>query len=385
MLQPGQLGARKLPLMTVPNNEGYAGLVHQMRGAGVDWLDVIPANLGPDDVRYLVQDTHWAPVFMDTVAKQLAAHIAESGVLPIPPKVPLSKVNASVARVGDLVDLLKLPQGQTLFAPQTVQIEKIVDAQGKPVQPDPTANVLLLGDSFTNIYSMRDLGWGTGAGFGEHLAYHLKQPIDVIAFNGGGPVLTRTELARQENASRLGFKKVIVYEFAIRDLLGENWKPIAMVKPVPPPPIIPAPKEEKKPVPTKKPDQPTSQSTQITRAAETKPAPVTSKLTVVVSIVQTSKVPTPGSAPYKDCLTFVKVKVETVESGQYAKPEMLVAFFAMENDKLRAAANYAVGDRLRLTVIPLAQAEPQIRSLQRADDTDDFTLRPYYAIQENRL
>jgi hypothetical protein len=277
-----------------------------------------------------------------------------------PPAVPWQKVEARVARVGDLVDMLKLPTGQTVFPPQTVVVERILDAQGQTVQPDLHANVLLLGDSFTNIYSMRDLGWGTGAGFGEHLAYHLKQQIDVIAFNGGGPMLTRTELAREENATRLGFKKVIVYEFAIRDLLGENWKPIAMVTPVPPA-VVPAP-EVKREVPVKE----------------------ASNLTVVATIVQTSKVPAPGSAPYKDCLTFVKVKVEAVKSGQYAKPQMLVAFLAMEDNKLLAPASYAVGDRLRLTVVPLGEADPHIRSLQRADDTDDFTLRPYYVIHESK-
>jgi hypothetical protein len=386
MLQPTQLGEQKLgERNNVRNNEGYAGLMRQMREAGVDWFDVTPASIAPGDVRYLVQDTHWAPSFMDTVASALASHIKESGVLPAAAAVSMRTVETNVTRVGDLVDMLKLPLGQALFAPQTVLVHKILDAQGQPVQPDPQANVLLLGDSFTNIYSLRDLGWGTGAGFGEHLAYHLKQRIDVIAFNGGGPVLTRTELARQENAARLGFKKVIVYEFAIRDLLGENWKPIAMVKPVPPPvlPIVltvkdvpaqdvPAKDAQKKEVPP---------SVEPTRVV----APADNQLTVIATIVQTSKVPVPGSAPYKDCLTFIKVKVQTVESGNYAKPEMLVAFLAMENDKLLPPASYAVGDRLRLMLIPLAEAETRIRSLQRADDTDDFTLRPYYVIRENRL
>jgi hypothetical protein len=31
----------------------------------------------PTDVRFLVQDTHWTPEFMDTVARDLAAHISQ--------------------------------------------------------------------------------------------------------------------------------------------------------------------------------------------------------------------------------------------------------------------------------------------------------------------
>lgn len=381
MLQPMQLysGYGRLSQVPVPNNEGYAGLVRQMKQAGVDWFDVTPSSIAPGDVRYLVQDTHWTPAFMDTVAEALAVHIRQSGVLPTAATFPMQKVEARAARVGDLVDMLKLPSNQTVFSPQTVIVQKIVDAHGQAVQPDAHANVLLLGDSFTNIYSMRELGWGTAAGFGEHLAYHLKQQIDVIAFNGGGPLLTRTELAREENSARLGFKKVIVYEFAMRDLLAGNWKPISMVRPVVRP-VVAAP-EEKTKVTVKESDQLPSRSRQPLRPV----VPTGIRLTVVARIVQTSKVPTPGSTPYKDCLTFIKVKVEAVEDGQYANAEMLVAFLALKDNRLLVPASYVVGDRLRLTLVPLEDADPQIRNLQRADDTDDFTLRPYYVISESRL
>ena len=145
--------------------------------------------------------------------------------------MPLRLVPQTVSRVGDLVDLLKLTKDQQLFEPQTITTQQVIDDRsGLPVASDREAEVLLLGDSFSNIYSAQGMGWGTGAGFGQHLAYHLQRPIDVIAFNGGAASV-RAELARKPNAARLGFKKVIVYQFAIRSLLSENWEPVSMVTP----------------------------------------------------------------------------------------------------------------------------------------------------------
>ena len=113
--------------------------------------------------------------------------------------MPLRLVPQTVSRVGDLVDLLQLTKDQQLFAPQTVTTQQVIDERsGGPVASDREAEVLLLGDSFTNIYSTQGMGWGTGAGFGQHLAYHLQRPIDVIAFNGGAATRPRGARADAE-------------------------------------------------------------------------------------------------------------------------------------------------------------------------------------------
>ena len=232
MMQPAQLYSRSgsPQVLPVSNNTGYQQLAAGMRAAGVDWFDPAPPQVRADDIRYLAQDTHWTPDYLDAVARDVAAHIQQTGLLSSAP-VPLRLVPQTVSRVGDLVDLLKLPKDQQLFGPQTITTQQVIDERsGQPVASDREAEVLLLGDSFTNIYSAQGMGWGTGAGFGQHLAYHLQRPIDVIAFNGGAASV-RTELARKPNAVRLGFKKVIVYEFAIRSLLLEHWEPVSIVTP----------------------------------------------------------------------------------------------------------------------------------------------------------
>jgi alginate O-acetyltransferase complex protein AlgJ len=100
-------------------------------------------------------------------------------------------------RVGDVVDMLKLREGQTLFAPQTVTVQQVQDAAGKPWESDPKGEVLLLADSFSNIFTFDAMGWGTAAGLGPHLALALRRPVDVIAQNDSGAFATRQALARE--------------------------------------------------------------------------------------------------------------------------------------------------------------------------------------------
>ena len=55
---------------------------------------------------------------------------------------------------------------------------------------------MVLGDSFTNIYSRKaDMGWGESGGLGSHLAYHLQTRVDQIAANAGGASDCRKQLA----------------------------------------------------------------------------------------------------------------------------------------------------------------------------------------------
>jgi alginate O-acetyltransferase complex protein AlgJ len=234
MMQPAQLyaGAAQGEAIPVANNVGYRRLVEALRAEGVDWFDPAPPTVRGDEIRYLEQDTHWTPAYMDAIARDVANHVRSTGALPEREPLPLRLAPQEISRVGDLVDMLSLTKDQGIYRPQTITIEQVIDERtGQPITRDATADVLLVGDSFTNIFSAPAMGWGTGAGFGQHLAYHLRRPVDVIAFNGGAATQSRAELARSENAERLGHKKVIVYQFAIRALLTETWEHSRMVTP----------------------------------------------------------------------------------------------------------------------------------------------------------
>ena len=104
----------------------------------------------------------------------------------------------------------------------------VLDAAGRLWRRDPAAEVLLLGDSFTNVYSDPALGWGRGAGLAEQLAYELARPVDKLALNAGGAHATREALARALASGRtsLAGKRVVIYQFAARELSTGDWRAV---------------------------------------------------------------------------------------------------------------------------------------------------------------
>jgi alginate O-acetyltransferase complex protein AlgJ len=233
MLEAPQLHGRAPAggALEVPRNPDWPRFVAEMTAAGVTVFDPTPRALAPGEPpRYLVQDTHWTPEWMQQVAGDLARVVARAGRLPALAAPPSwRELERPVTRVGDIVDMLKLPEGQTVFSPQTVTTRAVVDAAGADWEPDEKADVLLLGDSFTNVYSLDAMGWGTAAGLGPHLALALGRPVDVIAQNDSGAFATRQALARElaGGSDRLQGKRVVVWELASRELAVGDWKEVA--------------------------------------------------------------------------------------------------------------------------------------------------------------
>jgi len=144
-----------------PDDDAFAAWLDGQGIARVDALPVLLAQAAIGDA-FLRQDTHWTPTAMDAVAAAVATRVRElAGDLAT---VAWREEAADVARVGDLVDALKLPGDQRLFAAQSVRIGRVM-GDGGPWASDPAAAVLLLGDSFANIYSAAPMGWGEHAGF----------------------------------------------------------------------------------------------------------------------------------------------------------------------------------------------------------------------------
>jgi hypothetical protein len=232
MLQPQQLAGREgqTSVQSMPRNPAWARFVAELRGRGVAVFDPTPASRNPNEPpRFLKQDTHWTPAWMETVAAELARFVTATVALSAPAAAPrVTRVAVDVTRVGDIVDMLKLPEGQKVFAPQTVTVHQVRDAAGAEWEPDAHGDVLLLGDSFTNVFSLEPMGWGTAAGLAPQLAFALGRGVDVIAQNDSGAFATRQALARELGGGddRLKGKRVVVWEFASRELAVGDWKPI---------------------------------------------------------------------------------------------------------------------------------------------------------------
>jgi len=152
-----------------PENPDFRALLRELREQGVAVFDPAPGVISNSSL-YLIQDTHWTPSFMEQVAHDLASYVSQVASLPACASAGRWHAEAEpIARLGDLVDMLKLPEGQTLFQPQSVVVHSVRDAAGGPWEADEHADVLLLGDSFTNIFSLEGMGWGEAAGLAPQL------------------------------------------------------------------------------------------------------------------------------------------------------------------------------------------------------------------------
>lgn len=233
-LQPLELHGRTRDGGGAPaRNPDFSRLAAELSAAGVLVFDPSPAALRPGDPPYFMrQDTHWTPAWMEKVAAELAAFVIDKGAVPRAPLAGKRRgwraVEMTVSRVGDVTDMLGLPEGQTLFAPETETLHQVQDPSGAPFEPSEHGTVLLLGDSFTNVFSLEPMGWGTSAGFGAQLARALDRDIDVIARNDAGAHATRRLLfdALGAGEDRLAGKTTVIWELASRELSVGDFRPI---------------------------------------------------------------------------------------------------------------------------------------------------------------
>lgn len=181
---------------------------------------------------YLPYDSHWSPIGMQLVARGLARYLREhAGVADVRP-VSYRVEKMAVRNWGDLYGMLDLLPERGGLPPTHVEVQKVVRAtDGRPAVPDDRSPVLLMGDSFTVIYSDGDLGWGESAGLAEHLALALGSGVDVFARRGIGVNTVPSRLANQPEL--LNGKQVVIWQFAARYLtLKEGkWKPIRVPAP----------------------------------------------------------------------------------------------------------------------------------------------------------
>ncbi|MFZ9964020.1 MAG: alginate O-acetyltransferase AlgX-related protein [Terrimicrobiaceae bacterium] len=272
--------------------------------------------------QFLKTDTHWTPEAMETIAEALANKISQTA----PPVSFLKKETpVPVKNSGDLAVMLQLQPEASSSLAESVKIHPVRLPNGNPWRPDPSSDVLLLGDSFTNIYSTPDLGWGEGGGLAEHLSLRLGRSVDRIAINAGGSLTVRQSLAR--NPERLDGKKIVVYQFAVRELTSGDWRPVSI-------------------------------------PASTMPAPKAESASILEGVIQEiSPLPAPGSVPYKDAV----ISLHLVEINGDPQAEALVFMRGMKGNVPTKAANLKAGERVSISVVPWESVEDQYGSITRIE------------------
>ena len=288
--------------------------------------------------QFLSTDTHWTSAAMELVAKRLAEWVAARTALPTQTRAGTTQVAGTAKHAGDLVSMLKLPPTNTRY-PAVPQSLHVVTSGKEPWAADPTADILLLGDSFSNIYSDPSLEWGESAGFAEHLSHALDRPIDAIRQNGGGANAARAELANElrRGHDRLAGKKLVIWEFAARELSAGDWRLLSL-------------KVGKR-----------SPAAQPTKAA----------FRQVSGIVKAmAPLPRPGQTPYKDHIIWVHL-TDITGDASLAGGSALVYLRSMRDGKLTEVARLRKGRRAQISLQSWENVKTQYGRIRREEPTDD--------------
>jgi alginate O-acetyltransferase complex protein AlgJ len=208
-------------------NSSFDAFVESLRAAGILVFDPSAMLAAARAPQFLATDTHWRPEAMEAVAEQLARVIeAEVELAEVAdPRYQLAQ--AAHQNTGDIALMLDLPDTASLYPEETVWLRRVLQPDGSLWRSSRDADVLVLGDSFSNIYTLESMGWGTSAGFVEHLSFALKRPLDRLTQNDQGAFATRAML--QRDPRRLDGKRMVVWQFAVRELAFGDWKILPLI------------------------------------------------------------------------------------------------------------------------------------------------------------
>src|SRR6476469_4772507 len=299
---------------------------------------------GRNGHRYLETDTHWRPETMEIVAERLADFLqlptAAGSTSP-------SIIEKEIVGHGDIAAMLKLSSGDKFFPPETVTIRQVVIGNAL-WRPSKEADVLLLGDSFSNIFSFEAMGWGESAGFAEHLSAALGRPIDCILRNSDASFATREILSNElaHGRDRLAGKKLVIWEFAARELSFGNWKLLDL------------------------------------KLGEAKPSRFLSlkageESAVSGTVESISPVPRPGTVPYKDhidALHLVDIAGADSRDAAESHAQAVVYLWSMRDNVWTSAARLRPGDRVKLRLRPWPDVSAQYEKFNRTE-LDDSALQ----------
>ena len=209
----------------------------ERHGVDVVDLDAVLRAL-PPDVRtapYLKTDTHWRPETMECVARAIAERV-QAWLGERTETAGYTAHEVTVTNRGDLAVMLNLPDTSAWPPPDIVTVRQVRRPDGRPWAPDPTADTLLLGDSFANIFSLESMRWGAAAGLAEHIALALQRPVDRMVRNDAGAFATRQMLFGEvrRRPDRLATTRVVVWQFSERELSFGDWKRLSWPEASPP-------------------------------------------------------------------------------------------------------------------------------------------------------
>ena len=292
--------------------------------------------------QFLKTDSHWTPGAMTSIAKSVAEEVLATGI-PVAPEELVAE-GKEISSVGDTALMLELPASSPLRKAQSMTIEQIKTRDGNPWRANRVSPVLVLGDSYSNIYSADGLGWGGGAGFAEQLSLQLNHRVDKLARNDAGAKSAREMLAAEafRNLGWLEGKKVVVWLMAAREFARGDWSSVELPK-----------------------------VDNLAASGQFFVAPPGKTLDVTARVFAVGAMPVPGDSPYADYLTALHLgELEDTASGRKISGEALAYIFTMRDRKLLPVPGLAEGQRVKLRLSNYSERADKLDSLNRGDLQD---------------
>ena len=287
----------------------------------------------PDGAQFLRTDSHWTPEAMTAVARETSAAVAALLGRALPEVAGLP--SAEIRGTGDTVAMMELPASSPLRSGQNVIISPVKRPDGTDWQPDPSSPVLVVGDSYTNIYSTADLGWGSSAGFAEQLSHRLGFAVDRLSRNDAGARAAREMVTAEaaRDAAWLAGKKVVVWPLAMREVANGDWSPVAW------------------------PVAGNADGFMVVAPGDTRE--------VIAMVAAVGQLPAPGRTPYADYLTAVHL---TGIDGTGAQAVAYV--WTMRDRKLLPADALRPGTTVRAKLVSYEERAAGLDSLNRGELED---------------
>ena len=323
------------------NNNSYKTFVQQLENEGIIVCDVFSLleKQQLENSGYLKYDTHWSPQAMQLVSNKISQLLDDAAI-------PKGNTNYTTKKVtinnyGDIVDMLIVNNKENHFQQQFVEVEQILE-DNFLFKPDTQSDILFLGDSYSNIYSLEGMNWGSAAGLSEHISKNMSKPVDRIQMNDAGAYATRVALSNElkRGRDRLAGKKVVIWEFAARELSVGDWKLLDM-------------------------ELNTDYVSEFFVPGEE------ASVTVTGIVRETSQVPIPNTVPYKDHVVSVHItSLKDVATGKELG-ESVVYLSSMENNIWTAAANLRNGQEVTLTLHDWNAYADKFGAMNRSELQDD--------------
>lgn len=341
--------------------QGYDTWLRRVESSGAIVFDPAPSILRASrssGAAYLKTDTHWNPAAMKNSAEDLAAYLIRNNLVQTGELKP-QFIPRTVSNKGDLARMMDLPSNSPHFAKEEVKLLEVREDSGNRWIPKKDSSVLLLGDSFSNIYSLQGMGWGEDAGFSEHLGAALGMRIDTILRNSDGAFATRAILSREltRGNDRLQGKQVVVWEFAASQLTEGEWHPY--------------------PCDTIAPNATEASYLEI---KDQQPMRITG------TIAEIGEIPHPQSTVYADFVGYMILEDLIADRGDSVVGKKALAYgLVIKNRKPAEIFNLRPGQTISFTLHSWTHAENEFGRLQRSEPDGEAALQPMNWITEIEL